>query len=97
MRPIDSRRSVRIFVGFTIAFSSIFYVLIAKSGHSGGRLVNYVGCLMWCPGVAALVTCKYLGRDLSSLGWQWGKTRYQVTCYLIPLASKIGVTAEVLP
>lgn len=85
MRPIASRHAVLIYVGFTIAFSSVFYLLIAKSGHSGGPLVNYVGCLMWCPGLAALVTCKYLGRDLSTLGWNWGKTRYQVICYFIPL------------
>lgn len=25
------------------------------------------------------------GRDLSSLGWRWGRTRFQVICYLIPL------------
>ncbi len=85
MRPLDSRRSVAIFVGFTVAFSSIFYFLIAKSGHSSG-LVNYVGCLMWCPGLAALLTCKFLGRDLSTLGWNWGTGRYQIICYLIPLA-----------
>lgn len=86
MLQSEGRRAVAIFVGFTLAFSSIFYFLIAKSGHSGGPLVNYVGCLMWCPGLAALVTCKYLGRDLSSLGWNWGMTRYAVICYLIPLA-----------
>lgn len=86
MLPDDSRRSVPVFVGFTVAFSSIFYFLIAKSSHSGGPLVNYVGCLMWCPGLAALVTCKYLGRDLSTLGWKWGNSRYQIICYLIPLA-----------
>jgi uncharacterized protein len=85
MFPNDNR-SVPIYVGFTLAFSSVFYFLIAKSGHSGGGLVNYVGCLMWCPGLAALVTCKYLDRDLSSLGWHWGKTRYQIMGYAIPLA-----------
>jgi membrane protease YdiL (CAAX protease family) len=41
---------------------------------------------MWCPGLAALVTCKYLGRDLSTLGWNWGKSRYQLAGYLLPLA-----------
>jgi hypothetical protein len=60
MRPGDNRRSVPIYIGFTVAFSSIFYFLIAKAGHSAGALVNYVGCLMWCPGLAALVTCRYL-------------------------------------
>jgi membrane protease YdiL (CAAX protease family) len=40
---------------------------------------------MWCPGSAALLVCKYLGRSVGSLGWQWGETRYQVLSYLIPL------------
>jgi len=90
MRQVDGRRSVPIYVGFTVGFSSIFYFLIARSGHSGGPLVNYVGCLMWCPGLAALVTCKYLGHDISTLGWNWGKTQYQIICYLIPLAYGIA-------
>jgi len=50
-----------------------------------------MGCLMWCPGVAALLTCKSLGRDLATLGWEWGRTRYQVICYLIPLAYSLVI------
>ena len=41
--------------------------------------------LMWCPGIAALITMKILKRDLSELGWKWGRTKYQVESYLIPL------------
>ena len=44
---------------------------------------------MWCPGVAALLTCKYLGRGIDSLGWRWGKARYQAASYLIPLGYAI--------
>ncbi len=51
----------------------------------GGGWRGYVAGLMWSPGLAALLTCKYLGRNPASLGWQWGKTRYDVICYLIPL------------
>ncbi len=86
MRSTESQRPIAIFIGFTLAFSSVFYFLIAKSGHSGGPYVNYVGCMMWCPALAALATCKYLGRNLSTLGWKWGQTRYQVACYFLPLA-----------
>ena len=85
MGSTDTSRPVLVFVAFTAVFSSIFYFLIAKSGHSGGEFVDYVGCLMWCPGLAALATCKCLGRDISTLGWKWGKTRYEIACYLIPL------------
>ena len=77
---------IAVFLVITLGFSSIFYFLIAKSGHVGGGWDAYIGCLMWCPGLAALLTCKYLKRDLSSLGWKWGKSRYQIACYLIPLA-----------
>jgi hypothetical protein len=37
------------------------------------------------PAIGALLTCKYLGRPIASLGWHWGQTRYQVLSYLIPL------------
>src|SRR5215471_21764259 len=84
--PPQKRHPVAVYLGFTLAFSSIFYFLIAKSGQVGGASGAYIGCLMWCPGVAALVTCKYLGRDLSGLGWNWGRSRYQVVCYFLPLA-----------
>ena len=86
MAANNGRRAVAVYLGFTLAFSSIFYFLIAKSGHVGGGWGAYIGCLMWCPGVAALLTCKYLGPDVSSLGRKWGKTRYQAIRYFILLA-----------
>jgi hypothetical protein len=36
MPPNDDRRAITVYLGFTLAFSSIFYFLIAKSGHVGG-------------------------------------------------------------
>ena len=80
-----SPRPVLVYLAFTFALSSIFYSLIIKTGHLGAGGGAYVGCLMWCPGLAALLTCRYLGRDVASLGWKWGKTRYELACYLIPL------------
>jgi uncharacterized protein len=82
----EKRGGITVFLILTLAFSSIFYFLIAKSGHVGGGWGAYVGCLMWCPGLAGLLTCKYLGRELSTLGWKWGNSRYEVICYFIPLA-----------
>jgi hypothetical protein len=49
-----------VYLLFTLALSSVFYFLIAKSGRVGGGWGAYIGCLMWCPGVAALLSCKYL-------------------------------------
>jgi len=95
MRPNSQGRGVAVFLLFTLALSSVFYFLIARSGRVGGGWGAYIGCLMWCPGVAALLTCKYLGRDMSTLGWKWGRTRYEVACYLIPLGYGTAIYAFV--
>lgn len=86
MSANDERGGIGIFLALTLALSSILYFLIPKSGQVGGGGGAYVGCLMWCPGVAALLTCKVLRRNMSSLGWNWGKTRYHIICYFLPLA-----------
>jgi uncharacterized protein len=78
-------RAIALFLLATVLISSVFYFLIIKSGHMGGGLGAYVAGLMWSPGFAALLTCKYLGRDVGSLGWKWGETRYEVISYFIPL------------
>ena len=85
----NHRSSVLVFLLFTFGLSSIFYFLIIRSGHVGGGGGSYAAGLMWCPGVAALLTCKYLGRGIDSLGWRWGKARYQAASYLIPLGYSI--------
>ncbi len=74
-----------VYVIFTAAISSVFYFLIIKSGHMGAGLGGYVAGLMWSPGLAALLTCKYIRRDIRSLGWQWAPIRYELAGYLLPL------------
>jgi hypothetical protein len=81
-----SRRPITTFLVTTLTISSVFYFLIIRSGHMGGGWGGYVAGLMWSPGLAALLTCKLIGRDIKTLGWSWGSGRYQVICYLIPLA-----------
>jgi CAAX protease family protein len=84
MSSDDDHSPVLLYLLFTFLLSSVFYFLIIKSGNAGGG-GGYVTGLMWCPAVAALLTCNYLGRDVGSLGWKWGKSRYHVLRYLLPL------------
>ena len=84
-------RAIPIFLLTTLLISSVFYFLIIKSGHMGGGWGAYVAGLMWSPGFAALLTCKFLRRDLGGLGWAWGKTRYEVISYFIPFAYSIVI------
>ncbi len=51
----------------------------------------YVGALMWCPAIAAIITMKVKGRSISSLNWDWGNWKYIRLSYFIP-ASYVLIT-----
>jgi membrane protease YdiL (CAAX protease family) len=76
-------RAVGLFLLLTICLSGIFWVLINAT-----QTVNaaYIFGLMWMPAVAAILTCRILGRPLPTLGlWTWNG-RYVLIGYLIPIA-----------
>ena len=81
----DNRKQLVTFLLLTFMLSAVYYGLVIRSGHLASAGGAYVLSLMWCPGVAAMITCKLHGRDLGTLGWKWGKARYQVMSYCIPL------------
>lgn len=81
----NNGKQIGTFLFLTLLLSSIFYALIIKSGHLASAGGSYVLGLMWCPGLAAMLTRKLNGENLSSLGWKWGQTKYQVMSYFIPL------------
>ena len=76
---------VAIYLTITLALSGIFYFLIIYSGMTGGGEGRYATGLMWCPAISALITMRILKRDISNLGWKWGKTKYQIWSYFIPI------------
>lgn len=81
----NHRKPVFTYLFFLILFSSVFYTLIIHTGKLGSGFGNYVLGLMWSPGLAAICTTLIMKRKLASLGWQWGKTKYQVWSYFVPL------------
>jgi membrane protease YdiL (CAAX protease family) len=76
-----ARKSIGIFLVLTFALSSVFYLLIIRTGKFQPL---YLLGLMWCPGCAALLTCWITRRKVSALGWRW-IPRYQLIGYLVPL------------
>lgn len=88
----ESIKKIITFLGITILLTSFFYFLIISFGLGTllwGEifLVRPFGIgLMWSPGIAALLTLKIYKRKGSELGWNWGRTRFQVLSYSIPLA-----------
>jgi uncharacterized protein len=69
------------FLGLTIVFSMPFQWLLINMGMA----YLYIFAFMWAPGLAALVACRIMGVDLSILGFKWGKGKWILMCYLIPL------------
>ncbi|MEZ0129718.1 CPBP family intramembrane glutamic endopeptidase, partial [Flavobacterium sp. LBUM151] len=54
-----------------------------NTGSFGFRVYGYG--IMWCPALAAYLSCKILGRNISDLAWGWGKSKYIAWSYLIQL------------
>lgn len=78
------------FLVLTFALSSIFYVFFASTktlSAGGGR---YVTMLMWCPGVSALVTRLIFQHNVRGEGWRWGRTRYEMLAYALPIGYAAG-------
>jgi membrane protease YdiL (CAAX protease family) len=80
------RREIVTFLILTLILSVPFYVLISISGIDKGDFTQlYALGLMWGPGVAALVTRFIYHKNIRGFGWGWGKTRYQLLAYFLPL------------
>lgn len=85
MRFDSTGSRIGLFLLLTLALSSVFWALVIIQGKLGGGLGTYVRGLMWCPGVAALLTCRIARIDIGVIGWRWGRTRWQVAAWLLPL------------
>ncbi len=68
-----------------------FLVLVfALSGAATYALViarqpNFVYLVMWCPAIAAFITNGLYQHSLRGMGWGWGRTRWQVASYFLPI------------
>ena len=72
-------RPALLFVLLVAIISIPFYYLAVH--YHGGTFK-----LMWVPTIAAILTLAILKRDLRTLGWGWGRWKYQWLAFLIPLA-----------
>ena len=70
----------------TVALSSIFYFLIITSGTIFAADMLYILAWMWCPGIAALLTSILHEKNLNGFGWGFGKPRYLLLSYFLPVS-----------
>ncbi|WP_430409392.1 CPBP family intramembrane glutamic endopeptidase [Kordia sp.] len=73
--------TIFMFLLIVTVLSSLFHYAIVNLYPS--RI--YIGGLMWCPAIAAIITLKLKGRSISSLHWNWGNWKYIRLSYLIPV------------
>lgn len=82
----NPNRATALYLLLTLAFSSVFWALIIWSKHLGSGFGMLVMSLMWCPALAAIVSCRLLGRKVRSLAWRWPAGKYIAMAYFVPLA-----------
>lgn len=78
---MTSTKKILVFVFITFALSSIFYYFIISSGSIQG----YSTFLMWCPGVAALITQLIFQGNFRDLGWSIKSVKYMGVSYGLPV------------
>jgi CAAX protease family protein len=76
-----SRKKILVFLFLTLAFASVFYYLAISSGDYEAYTLG----LMWCPGVAAMLTQLFFQRSLRGLGWRLGQAKYWLLGYGLPV------------
>lgn len=81
----QSKKAIGIYLLLTLLLSAVVWALTLNSGPGrvGERMFGYA--IMWCPALATYFTCKIMKFEISGLAWHWGKSKYMVWCYLIPL------------
>ncbi len=86
-----SIRKIITFLVITFGLSIIFYSIIIKTGsiQTGGGLFTLA--LMWMPGLSGMITQLIFEKNLRGMGWKFGKAKYLLLGYLIPLIYSLVV------
>lgn len=77
----EAWKTIFIFLTIVTITSTLFHYAIVNLYPS--RI--YIGGLMWCPAIAAIITLRLKGRSISSLNWGWGNWKYIRLSYFVPV------------
>ena len=72
--------TILFFLAIVTILSALFHYAIVNLYPSS----MYIGGLMWCPAVAAIITLKIKGKSIASLNWNWGNWKYIRWSYVVP-------------
>ncbi len=77
----DAWITISIFMAILCGLSAIAHFALLELNPTS----LYVGALMLCPAIAALVTQTLRGRKVSGLPWAWGNWRNNIEAYFVPV------------
>jgi len=75
------KQEILFFLGLTFFLSSFFYYLIATNKDNGW----YAFGLMWCPGVASIITSLLYRKHLRGFGWMPSRPGLLLASYALPI------------
>ena len=81
------KKAILLYLQLTFVFSVVVWTLIIWSGHLYMGFGLMIPAIMWCPALAAMVTCRMLGREFRSLAWRWPGNKCIFLAYLVPLGN----------
>jgi len=80
-----TRQDVWVFLVLLTLLSTVFYALVLLRPEVRTAWNAYAAAFMWCPGLAAIVTCLVRERTLRGLGWGYGRARFFPIAYGLAL------------
>ncbi|MBN1311403.1 MAG: CPBP family intramembrane metalloprotease [Anaerolineae bacterium] len=84
-KSYNIRREIITFLVILAVLSVVFNTLIITGGGLMAQNGLYALGLMFSPAFAALLVRFIYARNLRGFGWKWGKTRYQILGYVVPM------------
>jgi uncharacterized protein len=85
MPGTSPKKKIITYLLLLLLLSCIFYAFIISAGTLQAQGGLYVLALMWCPGIAGMLTQLIYEHSLRGLGWKPGKFKYLAQAYLLPL------------
>ena len=87
----DPKRKILLFIVLTVALSMILWVPIVRAGSDGMNKGGFVMALMWCPGIAAILTRLITQRNLRGMGWKPRTAKLLGLAYILPVLYALPV------
>ena len=85
MENNNAKKQIATYLIIVFALSIPWYILISTNGGLEGGGEVWVFPLMWTPAVAGIITTLIYQRSLRGIGWGFGKLKYYVIAYFLPI------------